>query len=97
MIFQSAVPLLLCFFLTGAVFAEPSDVVFALWIPDVSFVFTARAKSEVAFHVVQEFRCLISLGESVLSLVRPPVVHLHHNLVVFHRSKHFSLLDEKTR
>ena len=55
----------------GAVLA-PSDVVFALWFPDVSFFFAARAESEVAFHVVQEFRCLIFLGESVLSLVRPP-------------------------
>ena len=49
--------------------------VFALWFPGVVFFFAARA----------EFRCLISLGESVLSLVRPPVVHLHHNLVVFHQ------------
>ena len=81
----------------GAVFAEPSDVVFALWFPDVSFIFAARAESEVAFHIVQEFRCLISLAEAVLSLVRPPVVHLHHNLIVFQHSKHFSLLDEQTR
>ena len=44
--------------------------VFALWFPDVSFFFTAGT----------EFRCLISLSESVLSLVHPPVVHLHHNL-----------------
>ena len=50
----------------STVFAKPSDVVFALWFPDVSF-FAARAESEAAFHVVQEFRCLISLGESVLS------------------------------
>ena len=85
-----------------------------MWFPDVSF-FAARAEYEVAFHVVQEFRCLFSLGESVLSLgrlacerrrivaslrrekrhpeirllsqaiVRPPVVHLHHNLVVLHQ------------
>ena len=34
-----------------AVFAEPSDVVFALWFPDVSF-FAARVESEVVFHVV---------------------------------------------
>ena len=39
----------------GAVFAEPSDVVFALWFPDVSFSFAARAESKVAVHVVQEF------------------------------------------
>ena len=69
----------------GAVFAEPSDVVFALWFPDVSFSFAARAESKVAVHVVQEFRCLISLGECVLSLLRPPVIHLHDNLVVFHQ------------
>ena len=69
----------------GAVFAEPSDVVFALWFPDVSFFFAAHAEFEVAFHVVQEFRCLISLGEYVLSLVRAPVVHLHDNLVMFHQ------------
>ena len=67
------------------VFAEPSDVVLALWFPGASFFFAARAESEFAFHFVQEFPCLISLGEYVLSLVRPPVVHLHHNLVVFHQ------------
>ena len=51
----------------GAVFAEPRDVVFALWFPDVSFFFAARAESVVAFYIVQEFRCLICLGESVMS------------------------------
>ena len=30
-----------------------------LWFPDVSFFFAARAESDVAFHVVQKFRCLI--------------------------------------
>ena len=70
----------------GAVFAEPSDVnVFALWFPDVSFFFAAHAESEVAFHVAQEFRCIITLGEYVLSLVHAPVVHFHHNFVVFHQ------------
>ena len=68
----------------GAVFAEQSYVVCALWFPDVSF-FATRAESEVFFHVVKGFRCLISVGESVLSLIRPPVVHLHHNLFVFHQ------------
>ena len=69
----------------GAVFAEPSDVVFALWFSDVSFFSAARAASEDAFHVVKEFRCLISLGKNFLSLVRLPVAHLHRNLVVFHQ------------
>ena len=78
----SAAPL---FLPDGAVFAKPSDAVFALWFPDVFFFFAARVESEVAFHVVQGFRCLISLGEYVLFLVRPPAVHLHHNLVVFHQ------------
>ena len=51
-----------------------SNVVFcliALWFPDVSFFFAACA----------EFCCLISLSESVLSLVHPRVVHLHHNIL----------------
>ena len=69
----------------GAVFDEPGDVIFALWFPDVSFFFAARAESEVTFHVVQKFRCLISPGKYVLSLVRAPVAHLHHNLVGFYQ------------
>ena len=69
----------------GAVFAEPSDVVFAPWFRAVSFFFAARGESAVAFHAVEEFRCLISFSKYVLSLVRAPVVHLHHNLVVFHQ------------
>ena len=69
----------------GAVFAEPGDVIFALWFPDVSFFFAARAESEVASHVFQKFRCLIFPGEYVLSLMRAPVANLHHNLVGFHQ------------
>ena len=80
----------------GAVFAEPSDVIFALWFPDgFFFFFAARAESEVAFHVVQEFCYLISLGKSVLfSLIWFICITIWS---CFANSKHFSLFDEQTR
>ena len=42
------------------------------------------ARETIFFAACAEFHCLISLSEAVLSVVRPPVVPLHHNLVVFH-------------
>ena len=69
------------------VFTGPRDVVFADLCSAVSWclvLFRCRAESEVAFHVVQEFRWSLSLGEYVLFLVRPPVVHLYDIFVVFY-------------
>ena len=76
----------------GAVFAEPSDVVFALWFADVSFFFVARAESDVAFHVkfsgVSLFNlprriCLVSCVSSCGSFASrfgrvSPIVNIFH-------------------